>query len=73
MGGACGTCRVERKRPLRRSRLRWEFNVEVDVKTVEWGVVDWIELAQDRNKWRAVVTTLMEFRDPQNAGNFFIG
>ena len=31
----------------------------MDVKTIEWGVVDWIQLAQDRNKWRAVVSTLM--------------
>ena len=51
MGGACGTCGVERKRPLGRSRLSWEFNVEVDVKIVEWGVVHWIHLTQDRNNW----------------------
>lgn len=53
-------CGVERKRPLGRSRLRWEFNVELDVKIVEWGVVDWIHLTQDRNKWRAVVNTVMK-------------
>jgi len=48
-------CGVERKRPLGRSKVRWEFNVEVDVKTIEGGVVDWIHLVQDSNKWRAVV------------------
>jgi peptide subunit release factor RF-3 len=63
---------VERKRQLGRSRLKWEFNVEVDVKTIEWGVVDWINLAQDRNNCRAVLNTVMNLRNPQNAGNFFI-
>ena len=43
------------KRPLGRSRLRWEDNVKMDLNVVGCGGVDWIELAQDRDRWRALV------------------
>jgi len=45
----------EGKRPLRRSRLRWEENIKMDLQEVGCGGVDWIELAQDRDRWRALM------------------
>jgi hypothetical protein len=45
----------EGKRPLGRSRRRWVDNIGMDLVEVGWGDVDWIGLAQDRNRWRALV------------------
>jgi hypothetical protein len=45
----------ERKRPLGRPRRRWVDNIRMDLGEVRWGDVDWIVLAQDRNRWRALV------------------
>jgi hypothetical protein len=45
----------EGKRPLGRPRHRWVDNIKMDLGEVEWGDVDWIGLAQDRNRWRALV------------------
>ena len=45
----------EGKRPLGRPRRRWEDNIKMDLPEVGCGVMDWIELAQDRDKWRALV------------------
>ena len=45
----------EGKRPLWRPRRRWEDYIKMDLKEVECGVIDWIELAQDRDRWRALV------------------
>jgi len=42
----------ERKRPLGRPRRSWEDNIEIDLKEVGYGCMDWIELAQDRDRWR---------------------
>jgi hypothetical protein len=42
--------RPEGKRPLRRPRRRWEDNIKMDLQEVGWGVMDWIELAQDRKR-----------------------
>jgi hypothetical protein len=52
----------EGKRPLGRSRRRWENNIQMDLKEVGCGGMDWIELAQDRDWWRALVNTVMNLR-----------
>jgi hypothetical protein len=49
----------EIKRPLERPRRRWEDGIRMDLKEIGWGCVEWIELAQDRDRWRAVVNTVM--------------
>ena len=51
------------KRPLGRPRRRWEDNIKMDLQEVG-GVGDWMELAQDRDRWRALVNTVMNFRVP---------
>jgi len=69
-GGACSTygggerCirRPEGKRPLGRPRLRWEDNIKVYFKDVGWEVMDWIDLAQDRDRWRDLVNAVMNLR-----------
>jgi hypothetical protein len=43
----------EGKIPLRKPRRRWEDNIRTDLKEIEWEGVDWVHMAQDRNKWRA--------------------
>jgi hypothetical protein len=53
----------EGKRPLRRPRRRWEVGLDWILGRLAWGVVDWIRLAQDRDRWRAVVSALMNLRD----------
>jgi hypothetical protein len=74
MGGSCGAYgggvdmvlvgKPGGKRPLRRLRPKWEDNIKMDLQEV--GVVggDWMELAQDRNRWRALVSTVNNFRVP---------
>jgi hypothetical protein len=52
----------ERKRPLGRSRHRWEDNIKMDLQEVGGGREDWMELAQDRDRWRALVGTVRDFR-----------
>jgi hypothetical protein len=54
----------EGKRPLRRPRGRWEYNIKMDLKEVRGGRGDWMELAQDRDRWRALVGTVRNFRIP---------
>jgi hypothetical protein len=54
----------EGKRPLGRPRRRWENNIKVDLQEVGGVRVDWMELAQDRDKWRALVGTVRKFRVP---------
>jgi hypothetical protein len=54
----------EGKRPLGRPRRRWEDNVRMDVQEVGGGREDWMELAQDRDRWRALVSMVRDFRVP---------
>ena len=52
------------KRPLGKPRRRWEDNIKMDLQEVGRGFGDWMELAQDRNRWRALVSMVMNFRVP---------
>jgi hypothetical protein len=75
MGWACSTYgekrgayrilvrRPEGRRPLGRPRHRWEDNIKMDLQEVGWGM-DWIDLAQDRDRWRALVNAVMNLRVP---------
>ena len=53
-------------------RRRWTDNIKMDLEEVGRGCGDWMELAQDRDRWRALVSTVMNFWVPLNAGNFLI-
>jgi hypothetical protein len=76
MGGPCSTNgekrnayrllvgKPEGKRPLGRPRRRWVEDIRMDLGEVEWGDVDWIGLAQDRNRWRALVNSILNLRVP---------
>ena len=55
--------KTEGKRPLGRPRRRWEDNIKMNLREVRWGG-DWMESAQDRVRWRALVNTVMNFRVP---------
>jgi hypothetical protein len=54
----------EGKSPLGRSRRRWVDNIQMDLLEIGWGCVDWIGLAQDRDKWRALVNEVMNLLVP---------
>jgi ribosome biogenesis protein Nip4 len=56
--------RPEGRRPLGRPRRRWEDNIKMDLREIGFGDVDWIHLAQNRDRWRAVVNTVMNLRVP---------
>jgi hypothetical protein len=60
----------EGKRPLGRPRHRWMDNIKMHLSEIGLGVVDWIGLAQDRYRWRALVNSVMNLRVPCNAGNY---
>jgi hypothetical protein len=74
VGGACGTHGIgeksvkvlvgkpEGQRPLGRPRRRWEDGIRMDLREIGLGGVDWIILAQDRGRWRAVVSAVMNLR-----------
>ena len=70
MGEGRGVHRVlvakpEGKRPLGRPRLKWEDNVNMDLQEVGGGCGDWMELSQDRDSWRALVSTVMNLGVPK--------
>ena len=54
----------EGRKPLWRPRRRWEDNIRMDLREVGCGCVDWMELAQDRDRWRAFVSSVMNLRVP---------
>jgi len=76
MGWACGTmgeergvCRVlvgkqEGRKPLERPRCRWVDNIGMDLQEVGCGYMDWIGLAQDRDRWRTLFSAVMNLRVP---------
>jgi len=75
MGEKRDVCRVllripEGKRTLGRPRRSREYNIKMDFQEVGCEVMDWIDLAQDRDRWRALVKAVMNLRVPYNAGNF---
>jgi hypothetical protein len=62
-------CRVlvgkpEGKRPLGRPKRRWEDSIKIDLREIGWGGMDCTDLAQDRDQWRALVSTVMNLRVP---------
>jgi hypothetical protein len=78
MGDMRGAYRVQvgrpvGKRPLQRPGLKWENNKKVDFQKHGREGMAYIHLAQDRDKWRAPVNAVLNFRVPQNAGNFLTG
>jgi hypothetical protein len=54
----------EVKRPLRRPRHMWEGNIKNDLREIGWGGMNWIDLAEDNNQWKAHVNTVMNLRVP---------
>jgi hypothetical protein len=54
----------EGRRPLERPRRRWEDNIKMDLREVGWAGMDWINLAQDRDRWRALVNAVRNLRVP---------
>jgi hypothetical protein len=52
------------KRPLGRPRRRWEYHIKADLQKVGYGIMDWIKLARDIDRWRAVVNAVMNLRVP---------
>ena len=73
MGEGRGVLRVlvgkpEGKRPLGRPRRRWEDNIKMDLQEVGGVCGDWMELAQGRDRWRALVNTVMNLRVPKKRG-----
>jgi hypothetical protein len=69
MGEKRNACRIlvgkpKGKRPPGRPRHRWVGNIKIDLREVGWGGMDWIDLARDRDQWRALVNTVMNLRVP---------
>jgi hypothetical protein len=54
----------EGKKPLERPRRKWVENIKMDLREIGWDGVDWIDMAQDRNHWRALVNTVLNLRGP---------
>jgi len=56
--------KTEGKRPLGRTRHRWEVNIEMDLPALGFAAMDWMDLAQGRDRWRALVNAVMNLRAP---------
>jgi len=56
--------KLQEQRPIRRHRRRWEDNIKMDLQEVGCGGTDWIELAQDRDRWRGLVNAVLKLRVP---------
>jgi hypothetical protein len=56
--------RPEGRRPLGRPRHRWEDSIKIDLREIGFGDVDWINLAQDRDRWQALMNTVMKLQVP---------
>jgi hypothetical protein len=65
-----GYWRKMQKTPLGRPRNRLVDNIKMDLRQIGWDGMDWIDLAQDRDQWRALVNTVMNHQVPQNVGKF---
>jgi hypothetical protein len=63
----------EGKRPLGRPRHRWANNIKMDLRAIGWDGMGWIDLAQGRDHWRALVNTVMNLRVLGSAGRFLSG
>jgi hypothetical protein len=55
---------VKKSEPLRRSRRSWKDNIKINIKETGWGVMDWLDLAQDGDQWSALANTVMNLRIP---------
>jgi hypothetical protein len=62
----------EGKRQLGRYRRRWEDNIRMYLREIEWEAVDWMHLSQDREIWRVLVNTVMNLRILKKVGNYLI-
>jgi hypothetical protein len=77
MGKRRGACRclvsrLEGRRSLGRPRRRWEDNTEMDLQEIGWGDKGWIDLAQDWERWRALVNAVMNLLVPKKCVKFFL-
>jgi hypothetical protein len=63
----------EGKRPLGRPRRRWADKLKIYLREIVKAVMDWIDVAQDRGQWRALVSTVMNLRVPRNGGKLLSG
>jgi hypothetical protein len=69
MGEKSNACSIlvekpEGKRPLVIPRLTWVDNIKIDLREIVWGSMDWIDMAKDRDQWRALVNRVMNLRVP---------
>jgi hypothetical protein len=69
MGERRNACKIlvgnpEGKRPLGRPRRRWVDNIKMNLREIRWDGIDWIDLAQNRDQWRALVNAVMNLRVP---------
>jgi hypothetical protein len=56
--------KLEGMRPLERQRCMWADNIKMDLREIRWNDMDWIDMAQERDQWKALVNTVLNFRIP---------